>query len=519
MYVIVYPSGANNPSGNNVNSSFGERYIEGRKSFHYGIDLYAPLGAEIYAAAAGKVVVSTSHESYGNYIVIEHSQGLSSFCTLYAHLNQRIATVGQNVMAGSIIGRAGNTGHSFGAHLHFEMIDAAFDSFKNNYSNQTKYCRDPYPYLIRLEGDKLGSSAADNYKSQGYYNDPLEYINDNYNDIRRAAEQQVSLVKDQNGNLIERVGSKFFGRKCSILVSDGEGEFELDLSGLYVKFSCVKKVFSDFSPANITVYNLNASTENQIIEKAKKIKIMAGYEGNFGTIYEGVIIQCVRFKASATDFCLLIKSLDQMLIGYLGLNEKAFTSISNVTGMTKRQVMKSIADENGISYEIKSGYDQEELDKQYIRGKVVFDTASNIMRDLTNNDGSYSYIDNGVLVYDNPEVISPLAKDEIVSLDTDSGLLGFPIQSGYEITLETLINPKIKLNSLLYINNKLIRQQEWESGSDAYRLDIDGIYRVIKLEYNGETRGEDWICKISAVSQQGVASVFTADEINTLIGG
>lgn len=514
MYIVTYPSSANNPSGNNVNSSFGKR----GDSFHYGIDLYAPLGAAIVAASPGTVVLSEAHDSYGQYIIIEHSQGQSRFCTLYAHLNQRVVTAGQFVAAGTIIGRAGNTGHSFGAHLHFEMIDAPFDFFKNNYSNQTKNCRDPYPYLVRLEGDRLGSSAADNYRSQTYYDDPALYAKDQYNDIRRAAEKQVSTIKDENGNLIERIGSKFFGRQCSILVSDGEGEFELDLSGLYVTFNCTKKVFSDFSPADITVYNLSASTENQIIEKAKKIKIMAGYEGNFGTIYEGVIIQCVRYKASATDFCLLIKALDQMLIGYLGLNEKAFTSISNVTGMTKRQVMKSIADENGISYKIKSGYNQEILDRQYIRGKVFFDTASNIMRSLVNNDGSYAYIDNGVLVYDNPEVISPIAKDEIVSLDTDSGLLGFPVQSGYEITLKTLINPKIKLNSLLHIDNRLIRQQEWESGSDAYRLDIDGIYRVIKLVFEGETRGENWKCQISAVSQQGVASVFTPDDINTLIG-
>ena len=512
IFLTTYPSTSNNPSGNNVNSPYGERWLEGKKSFHTGIDLYATMGTAILSAAPGTVRIASYDNNRGNYIVIEHGLGQSAFCTLYAHLQSRSVSVGENIGSGYVIGYAGSTGHSTGAHLHFETIDCPYNTFR---SNQSGYCVDPYPYIVGLTANLSGSSSAD---VLGSISDPLGAYANYYPDLIRAAEEQVQLVKDENGRLIETVGSKFFNRRCSILILDGNGEFELDVSGLYVEFNCTKKVFSDFSPADIVIYNLNASTENQIIEKAKKIKIMAGYEGLFGTIYEGVIIQCVRYKESATDFCLKIKAIDQMLIGYLNLNEKAFASISAVTGMTKRQMMDAVASEQNISYEIKSGYNQEELDKPYIRGKVIFDTASNVMNDLKNSDGSYAYVDNGVLVYDNPEVMSPLAKDEIITLDPTSGLLGFPKQNGYEVTVETLINPRIKLNSLLHIDNRLIRQQEWSQGDNAYGLDIDGIYRVVQLQYAGVTRGNSWTCTIEAVSQQGVASVFTATEMERLAG-
>lgn len=510
-YLTTYPS----TSEKYVTSSFGERWLNGVKDFHYGVDLRAREGVAILAAASGVVRESSYHSSYGNYIVLEHGSGQSAFCTLYAHLSSRSVGIGVVVNSGNVIGYAGNTGQSTAAHLHFELINAPYSVWNGNFSVKRKYNVDPYPYLVNLTGSLDGASAADNYQT-GTYEDPLGKYQEYWNEIAKAADEQVQIIRDEGGKPIEKIGEKFFGRKCSILVSDENNEFELDVSGLYVEFSCEKKLFSEWTPAEITIYNLNASTENQIIDKAKKVKIMAGYNNIFGTIYEGVIIQCIRYKASATDFCLKILALDQMLIGYLGLNEKAFTAIANVTGTTKRQVLDSITNEQGITYQIKGGYDQVELDKPYIRGKVIFETTSNAMSSLTNSDGSYSYIDNGVVVYDNPEV-QPL-EGEIVTLDHTSGLLGIPSQSGYKVTIECLINPRIKLNSLIHVDNRLITQATWNYGNEAYRFDVDGIYRVIEISYSGVTRGNDWNCVIQAVSQQGIQSVFTATDLSNLLG-
>jgi len=95
-------------------SHFGPR----RRRFHYGVDLAQPTGKDIYAAFDGVVRVSRYNKSYGNLIVIRHDNGLETY---YAHLSQRYAKVGMQVRAGDVIGLCGNTGRSYGSHLHFEI--------------------------------------------------------------------------------------------------------------------------------------------------------------------------------------------------------------------------------------------------------------------------------------------------------------------------------------------------------------------------------------------------------------
>ncbi len=70
------------------------------------------------ATKSGVVVVSTYGSSYGNYVVIAHSDGSRS---LYAHQSQRAVSVGQTVSQGQVIGYVGTTGSSTGNHLHFEI--------------------------------------------------------------------------------------------------------------------------------------------------------------------------------------------------------------------------------------------------------------------------------------------------------------------------------------------------------------------------------------------------------------
>ncbi len=108
------------PSSTLVTSRYGERVhpITGATTFHSGIDINASLGAAIVAADGGTVAVATYSNSYGNYIMIYHSNGSA---TLYAHLSSMSVSQGDTVSKGQVIGGAGSTGWSTGTHLHFEI--------------------------------------------------------------------------------------------------------------------------------------------------------------------------------------------------------------------------------------------------------------------------------------------------------------------------------------------------------------------------------------------------------------
>ena len=103
-----------------LSSDFGTvRYIYGVKDVHRGMDIPAPAGTPIYAAADG-VVSTKAHWSYGTCVKISHSPSL---VTIYGHMSARAAgiTDGVFVTKGQLIGYVGSTGNSTGNHLHFEV--------------------------------------------------------------------------------------------------------------------------------------------------------------------------------------------------------------------------------------------------------------------------------------------------------------------------------------------------------------------------------------------------------------
>ena len=104
------------PVPGKVTSNYG--YRPRFRRMHRGIDLNLNTGDTVRAAFNGRVrIVSYEAKGYGKYVVIRHDNGLE---TVYAHFSKHLVERNQYVKAGEAIGLGGNTGRSFGAHLHFE---------------------------------------------------------------------------------------------------------------------------------------------------------------------------------------------------------------------------------------------------------------------------------------------------------------------------------------------------------------------------------------------------------------
>jgi murein DD-endopeptidase MepM/ murein hydrolase activator NlpD len=102
------------PVSGPVTSGFGVRW--GR--MHEGIDIAVGQGTPVHAAAAGTVIYAGWMDGYGNLVVVDHGNGLS---TAYGHNSTLASSVGQAVTAGQVIAYSGSTGHSTGPHVHFEV--------------------------------------------------------------------------------------------------------------------------------------------------------------------------------------------------------------------------------------------------------------------------------------------------------------------------------------------------------------------------------------------------------------
>lgn len=124
---------------NTLSSLYGSRIhpITGKPNNHTGIDIPAPRGTPILAAKSGVVTTSIKKGSYGNYVVVSHSDGTS---TLYAHMNKRAVSEGQTVKQGQKLGEVGTTGSSNGNHLHFEIrVNGVRKDPVNYFKDKTLY--------------------------------------------------------------------------------------------------------------------------------------------------------------------------------------------------------------------------------------------------------------------------------------------------------------------------------------------------------------------------------------------
>lgn len=120
-------AGWTRPSGGSLTSPFGPRW--GRN--HNGVDIGGAVGSSVVASRSGTVVNVTSacHPTssfgcgggFGNHVVVSHASGMA---TVYAHLATVSVGVGQSVGAGQQLGGVGNSGNSYGAHLHFEVRES-----------------------------------------------------------------------------------------------------------------------------------------------------------------------------------------------------------------------------------------------------------------------------------------------------------------------------------------------------------------------------------------------------------
>jgi murein DD-endopeptidase MepM/ murein hydrolase activator NlpD len=104
-----------------IASEFGHRRdpFTNEREFHEGVDLTASHGTPVKAPAAGAVAHAGNHGGYGLAVIVDHGSGVQ---TLYGHLSRVSVKHGERVARGQLLGHAGNTGRSTGAHLHYEVM-------------------------------------------------------------------------------------------------------------------------------------------------------------------------------------------------------------------------------------------------------------------------------------------------------------------------------------------------------------------------------------------------------------
>lgn len=305
-------------------------------------------------------------------------------------------------------------------------------------------------------------------------------------------------------------GAVQFGRAFSLVVfgADLNG---LDLSELRCKFVVKRSDTMTPNMADIRVYNLDEKTALRIRNEFKKVILQAGYEGNYGVIFQGNIKQVIIGRESATDTFIDIVAGD----GDRAYNFAIVNSTIAAGGTQADQVQAAIGamGEKGVT----GGFLGEFPSEQLPRGKVLYGNARNYLRDVAQtSDKSWSIQDEKVTFVSKKSYLP----GERVILTSKTGMIGTPQQTNEGVNVKCLLNPMIKIGGRIEINNASIERLKINltvpnsAANIPAPLTADGVYYVLVAEHQGDTRGIDWYTSLVCLNVDATSNPYNSVQTN-----
>lgn len=273
------------PGYSRLSSGVGPRW--GRQ--HKGIDIPAPEGTPIIASREGEVTRAEYSSSYGNVVYIDHKDGYTS---RYAHMvSLPMVSKGQRVSAGQQIGRVGNTGHSFGNHLHFEIRYGDVVQDPESYVDPSNTVQAP-----------LYNSSVPGYTANNYTN---------------------PITGDYIGGVIPVMSSQFIEGKPSyaylrIVVGDRELVYQGGKPNIIQSFE-INRLEEAGCTAQFTIFDDNWNDlEPYLANNYNDIKIQYGYVGGPMSPEYKMLLQEYNISFTNTGTIMSIRAISEAI--YQNLN-------------------------------------------------------------------------------------------------------------------------------------------------------------------------------------------------------
>ncbi|MCL1939531.1 MAG: hypothetical protein FWG04_02585 [Desulfovibrionaceae bacterium] len=281
-------------------------------------------------------------------------------------------------------------------------------------------------------------------------------------------------------------------RACSLAVVDKSGK-GLSLSELRIVFKISKGETETPNSAEIRVYNLSEATMSRMRREFTRVILQAGYQSNYGIIFDGNIRQTLQGRENGTDTYLDIIAAD---------GDKAYNfAIANATlaaGSTPADRVNA-CQQAFAAKGAGEGHVPDLGGARLPRGKVMYGMARKYMRsEAESSDCSWSFQDGKMQMVKNDGYLP----GEAVVLTHETGLVGTPEQTSDGITVRCLLNPKLRIGGRIKLDNKSIKQAKTDlkaSSKQPPKMDNDGFYRILKGELTGDTRGTDWYANMVCI--------------------
>lgn len=304
-------------------------------------------------------------------------------------------------------------------------------------------------------------------------------------------------------------GPQQYLRRCSLTI-DRAGGPALDLSQLQIKFQVQQSQLQSPNIAKIRVFNLAEHTIHRIGAQAEftDVLLQAGYTGSFGPIFTGSVVWARMGRQGATNYMEMQAADGDAAYTYSTIG------VALAAGSTAQDVvaacLKAMA-----PYGVTEGSIPADLPNiKMPRGRVLFGMTRDVLRQVGQMLGCSWSISHGVITFIPEE--SYLQGNAVV-LTSSTGLIGLPEQTQDGIMIKCLINPQITVGRMVTINNTLVNKANYNLSytgvvNNALLPSVanDGNYRVLAIDYSGDTRGQDWYCILTCISLDGTLPISQA---------
>lgn len=299
-------------------------------------------------------------------------------------------------------------------------------------------------------------------------------------------------------------------RVCKLIVfgSDRNG---LDLSELRIKFSVKRSDTITPNTADIRVYNLSEETAKTIRKEFTKVILQAGYEGNYGVIFQGNIKQVILGRESQTETYVDIVAGDGDRAYNFAVVNKSLAPGATMSDQV--QAASTAMAPKGVT----AGNVGDMPPEKLVRTKVMYGNARDYLRDVAQTTGKSVSIQDEKITFIPKKSYLP---GERVVLTAKTGMIGTPQQTNEGINVKCLINPLIKIGGRIELDNKSIERLKINlavPGSPANipaPLTTDGVYYVLVVEHTGDNRGVDWYTSLICLNMDVTTNPLNSVQVN-----
>ena len=331
----------------------------------------------------------------------------------------------------------------------------------------------------------------------------------------------------------KEASGRLYGRKWKVVIykpaykedgkRDPENDTAMDVSMLRCVFKTQHSNETAATICTLEVYNMNATTEAEVIKAGFQISIEAGYqEGQYGEIFTGDIVQVIRNRENGIEYKLEIIAIKGNML-FDGNHVRSQIA----AGSDPRKVIEEVAQKSIVAFDV--GDVSENLSQQKLpRGKVLFGTPNKYLRDVAIGNSAYYWAgsDDKLVV---KKVADRIPADECLVLSPGNpennepnmgGLVGTPQYGDDGIRIKILMDARVKTLSMVKIDNEWIRKQlinisldEKGQGNSPLpqqnQFDQDGEYQVFSVSHQGDTHGNDWYTNIVGIGRNGRSGLLT----------